>query len=260
MRNPKILLTTAFLLIGTARAVAATDDLTVVSKLTNNGKPAGTETNYLSSDHVRMGKDEGTSTIVDLKSGTMTTLDGKKKTYYSVTKQDLEQMQAKMQEKMNDPQTKKAMAAMQSMAGAMSFTPQVAKTGVTRKIAGFNCEEWSIAMSPMMTTKECVTTELTYPVRAFDGYKEFAKGMQSMMSGFGPIAKSGAELAEKLKSMKGFPVATSSAIDVMGMKQTTESEVIEVRHSEIPASVWEIPAGYTKIENPMMKAFQSHTG
>jgi hypothetical protein len=259
MRNTKTLLVTAFLLIGTARAIAS-DDLTVVSKLTKNGKSAGTETNYMSSDHVRMGRDEGTSTIVDLKSGTMTTLDDKKKTYYSVTKQDLEQMQAKMQEKMNDPQTKKAMEAMQGMPGAMSFTPQVAKTGVKRKIAGFNCEEWSIAMSPMMTTKECVTTELTYPVRAFDGYKEFAKGMRNMMSGFGPIAKSGADLAEKLKSMKGFPVATSSAIDVMGMKQTTETEVIEVRHSEIPASVWEIPAGYTKIENPMMKAFQRHAG
>ena len=259
MRNMTMLLATVFLLIGTAHALAS-DDLTVVSKLTKNGKPAGTETNYMSSDHVRMAREEGTSTIVDLKSGTMTTLDDKKKTYYTVTKQDLEQMQAKMQERMNDPQTKKAMEAMQNMTGSMSFTPQVAKTGVTRKIAGFSCEEWSIAMTAMMTTKECVTSELKYPVRAFDGYKEFAKGMQSMMSGFGPIAKSGAELAEKLKSMKGFPVATSSAIDVMGMKQTTESEVIEVRHSEIPASVWQVPAGYTKIENPMMKAFQRHTG
>lgn len=260
MRSTTTLLTTTLLFIGTAGAAAASDDLTVVSKLTHNGKSAGTETNYMSADHVRMGRGEGTSTLVDLKSGVMTTLDDKKKTYYSVTKQDLEQMQAKMQEKMNDPQTKKAMEAMQSMTGAMTFTPQVTKTGVTRKIAGFTCEEWSIAMSAMMTTKECVTTELTYPVHAFDGYKEFTKGMQSMMSGFGPIAKSGAELAEKLKAMKGFPVATSSAIDVMGMKQTTESEVIEVRHSEIPASVWEVPAGYTKIENPMLKAFQRHGG
>ena len=39
-------------------------------------------------------------------------------------------------------------------------------------------------------------------------------------------------------------------------KSTSESEVIEVRKGSIPASAWEIPAGYTKIENPMLKAFE----
>ena len=84
--------------------------------------------------------------------------------------------------------------------------------------------------------------------------------MKKMMSGFGPMAKSGAELAEKMKAMKGYPVATSMKLDVMGQKTTSETEVIEVRKGPIPASAWEIPAGYTKIENPMLKAFEGHGG
>ncbi len=63
-------------------------------------------------------------------------------------------------------------------------------------------------------------------------------------------------LAEKLKQMKGFPLAQTTAIEMMGRKMTTESEVIEVRKGSIPAAAWEIPAGYTKTENPLSKAFE----
>jgi hypothetical protein len=159
---------------------------------------------------------------------------------------------------MNDPETKKAMEMMASMSAGMSTSFDVKKTGATRKIAGYGCEEWAITMGTISTIKECVTSDLQYPVHAWDVYKDFAESMKSVMSGFGPMAKSGAELAEKLKKMKGFPVATSTAIDVMGHKTTIESEVIEVRRGSIPASAWEIPAGYTKIENPMLKAFEGH--
>jgi hypothetical protein len=79
-----------------------------------------------------------------------------------------------------------------------------------------------------------------------------------MTTALGPMAKSGADLAQKLKNMKGYPVATTTVIDVMGNKTTTESEVVEVRRGSIPSSAWEIPIGYTKIENPMLKAMENH--
>ena len=255
MRFPVLTITALLLAAG---AAVASDDLTIVSKHTHDGKPAGTTTSYLASDHVRMAREGGNEMIVDLKTGVMTTLDGKKKTYYTVTKQDMEQLAAKMKERMNDPETKKAMEMMASMSAGMSTSFDVKKTGATRKIAGYSCEEWTITMGTLSKTKECVTSDLQYPVHAWDAYKDFAESMKGMMSSFGPMAKSGAELAEKLKAMKGFPVATSTLVDVMGNKSTTESEVIEVRKGSIPASAWEIPAGYTKIENPMLKAFEGH--
>src|ERR1700687_213265 len=109
MRFATLTLSALLVAAGTA---AASDDLTIVSKHTLNGKPAGTSTSYLTSDHVRMGSAEGHETMVDLKTGVMTTLDGKKKTYYSVTKQDMEELSAKMKERMNTPEMKKAMEAM----------------------------------------------------------------------------------------------------------------------------------------------------
>ncbi len=245
-------------LLFVAAAARASDDLTIVSKHTLNGKPGGTTTSYLASDHVRMAREGGNETIVDLKTGVMTSLDGKKKTYFTVTKQDMEQLGARMKERMNTPEMKKAMEAMAGMSGSMAGSFDVRKTGETRKVAGYRCEEWTITMGTFSTIKECVTTDLQYPVHAFDTYKEFSEGMKNMMSAFGPMAKAGADLAEKLKGMKGYPVATATAVDVMGTRSTTESEVTEVRKGPIPASAWEIPAGYTKIENPMLKAFETH--
>ena len=250
-------LTLASLLLA-AGVAAASDDLTIVSKNTQDGKPTGTSTSYLAGDHVRMGEGGGNETIVDLKTGVMTKLDDRKKTYYTVTKQDMEQMAAKMKERMNDPETKKAMEMMGKMSEGMATSIDVKKTGVTRNVAGFRCEEWAIVMGAMSTIKECVTSELQYPVHAFDAYKDIAESMKSAMSGFGPMAKSGAELAEKMKAIKGYPVATSTVLDIMGHKMTTQNEVTEVRRGSIPASAWEIPAGYTKIENPMLKAFEDH--
>ncbi|GAC1462497.1 MAG: hypothetical protein PVSMB1_13130 [Gemmatimonadaceae bacterium] len=252
MRFATLTLSALLVAAGTA---AASDDLTIVSKRTLNGKPGGTSTSYLASDHVRMAED-AVDLIIDLRTGVMTTLDDAEKTYYTTTKQDMEQFAAKMQEKMNDPEMKKGMEMMGKMSQGMAASIDVKKTGETRTVAGFRCDEWVITMNTFTTMKECVTSELQYPASAFEAYKDYSERMKKMMSGFGAMAKSGAELAEKMKAMKGYPVATSMKMDVMGQKTTSETEVIEVRKGSIPASAWEIPAGYTKIENPMLKPFE----
>jgi hypothetical protein len=54
--------------------------------------------------------------------------------------------------------------------------------------------------------------------------------------------------------IKGFPVASSSTVDVGTLKITSSSKVTEERHTAIPESTWEAPAGFAKVENPMMRA------
>jgi hypothetical protein len=243
---------------GAGPAVAAADDLTIVSKNTRDGRPAGTSTSYLASDHVRIARDTGNETIVDLRTGIMTTLDGKKKTYFTVTKQDLADFGAKLKARMNTPEMKNAMNAMSGMSDSMASSFDVKRTGASRNVAGFHCEEWTVTMGPMSTLSECVTTDLQYPAHAFEAYKEFSENMRSTMGSFGPSAKASGDLAQKLKLMKGYPVASAMTIDIMGTKSKTEGEVVEIRRGSILPSVWEVPAGYTKIENPMLKSLESH--
>jgi hypothetical protein len=255
MRFSTLTLTT---LVFAAGVAAASDDLTVVSKVTSDGKTWKTSTSYLAAEHIRMARGDEHESLVDLKTGTMTELDTKKKTYYTITKKDLEELSAKMQEEMNTPEAKQAMEAMQGMGASMAASVEVKKTGAARKIAGYGCEEWVITMGTFSTTKECITSELKYPENAWAAYQDFSESMRKSMGAFGPMAKMGAEMAEKMKQMKGFPVATSMVMEIMGNKITSESEVTEVRTGSIPASVWEVPAGYTKTENPMAKSFEKH--
>ena len=242
--------------LGTAGYSCAAEDLTVVSNVTTNGKPGGIETNYISGDHIRHSQSQGTDVIIDLKTGTMTNINEKKRNYFVMTKQDMEAAQAKMAERMSDPKMKQAMAMIQGLGSSMASSTEVKKTGVTRKVAGYSCEEWLISMGGMMSMTECVTNDLKYPVQSWAAMADFNESMRKMMSGFGPSAKAGADYAEKMKSIKGFPVATSSTVDAGVMKMTTSSEVSEVRHDAIPAATWQVPKGFTQVENPMLKSLQ----
>lgn len=172
--------------------------------------------------------------IIDLKSGTMTNIDGKKKTYFIMTRQDMEGMQAAMAARMNDPKMKQAMAMMKGMTSSMASNTEVKKTGVTRKVAGYACEEWLIDMGGMVSMTECVTNDLKYPVQSWAALAEFQESMRKSMS-FGPSAKSGADYAEKMKSIKGFPVASTSTVDAGITKITTATEVTNVSRTPIPA-------------------------
>ncbi len=246
-------------LLGAACAASASDDLTVVYKNTQNGKPADSTTYYMSNDHTRMDMGAGHAMIMDAKTGTMTRLDSKEKTYYTTTKADLDAYAAKMVEKMNDPEVKKGMAMMSGMAKAMAeYDVVVQKTGQTREVAGFPCEEWLIKENEFTTTKECVTTKVQYPAHAHDAFKGYGDSMRKAMSPMvGSATKGMKDREEKMKVIKGFPVATSTVSEIMGTKTTHENEVTEIRHSSIPASTWEVPAGYARVENPMMKAFEN---
>ena len=84
-----------------AGVALSADDLTIIAKRTSGGGPPTTVTSYVSSDHVRMSPADGQDMILDFKAGTMTSIDARKKQYFVVTRQDMEQLNAKMQQQLN---------------------------------------------------------------------------------------------------------------------------------------------------------------
>ena len=51
--------------------------------------------------------------------------------------------------------------------------------------------------------------------------------------------------------MKGYPLLTRVTGVIMGKKIVVGTEVTAIRQGSIPSSAWAIPAGYTKVANPM---------
>jgi hypothetical protein len=243
---------------------AAADDLTIVSKMTRDGGEATTATSYLSSDHARMVQPDGQEAILDLKTGSITVIDGRKREYFVVTRQDMDQMKAKMQQTMNSPEMQRAQEQMknlppevqkrmQGMMGAVAGSFDVKKTGTSRKVAGYNCDNWAITLGQFSKTEQCVTTEIPVPVQTWDAYRDFAESMRNMMASMGPMAKGMADMAEKMKQMRGFPLATTTTSSFMGRSVNTSSEVVEIKKGSIPASAWDPPAGYKRVDNPMLR-------
>jgi len=181
-----------------------------------------------------------------------------------VTRKDMETMAATMQEQMNSPEMKKAQAQMKNlppdaqktMESAMAgmFAVDVKKSGTSRTIAGYKCENWNVTIGQFSKSEQCLTNELKFPVQAWDMYRSYADSMKSMMAAFGPMARSMTTMQEQLKKLKGFPLANTTTTSVMGRRSVSTSEVTSIKKGAIPASAWEIPAGYEKVDNPMMKA------
>jgi hypothetical protein len=255
---------------------AAAEDLTFTAKVTKDGAPAGTSTTYISADHARFSQSQGQEAILDLTTGNTTVINGAKKEYFVITPQDWDTLSARMKDAMNSPEMQKAQQQMKEaqekmknlppdvqkkmqammnggMMGAAAADVEVKKLGTSRKIAGYSCDDWTWSYGQMTKTDQCLTSQLPVPTQALERFREYSLKMMSMMQAMGPMAKGAAQFQEKMRDMKGIPLSSTTTVNVMGHNSTTTTEVTEVKKGPIPASTWQPPAGYTKVDNPMLK-------
>ena len=241
-----------------ASIAAASDGVTITSKVTKDGATT-TATSYITEDHARWSTPDGV-VIMDPKAGTMTIVNDAKKTYSVITKQDIDAAEAKIKEQMNSPEMQRAQEAMKNMPpeqrarmeGMMSmFTVDVQKTGTSRKVAGYNCEDYTVKIGQISTTEECVSSEVKFPLQTWEMFKSWSDSMKNMMAAMGPMAKGLGNMQEQMKKIKGFPLASKTTTNVMGHSSSSSTEVSDIKNGPIPASAWDIPAGYTKTDSPM---------
>lgn len=152
---------------------------------------------------------------------------------------------------MVDPDKKEVMTMsldMMNAAGAMlkqmnqNAQFNVKNTGTTRTINGFKCTDYVVSMTGGMSmdSKQCVTTDVDYT--DFEAFRPYAEGMMKMFAG--------EEGAKKLPP--GISVVTETNMNMMGQKVTSRTELQSIKKEEIPASAFEIPAGFKTKEMPGM--------
>jgi len=263
---------TRLLLAATACAIAlaaasapgaAAEDLTLVFKSTGK-QAASTATSYYSTEKMRTGDAEN-ETIVEYGPAKIISIDHKKKEYSEITLAEMEaamkQAAAKMEEA--NAQMQKQMEAMppamrekmQQMMGGAAGAVTVTKGG-TRQIAGYSCQDYTIAMGETMTTKLCATTALTFPAPAVD-YKKFASFATSAGAmANNPMFKGMSKMADELKKIEGITIAESTSFKMMGRSMDSSKEAVEIKKGPIPASAFDVAAiakGYKLVPNPITK-------
>jgi hypothetical protein len=242
-----------------AAAVPASADLTVVSKLSADGKTQ-TAISYLTADKARIVQPGGHEVIFDAARSEITLIDNNKKQYFVMMKQEMEDAAARMQQqkkhadaKMEDamkkvpPEMREKMKSMIDVGGMMASAVEVQKATGGRQIAGYKCENWILTIGEMFKTEECLSTDVPYPTEAWQSFRSLQTILQSM----GPAMSSASALREKTKELKGFPLASTTTANVLGNTHTTSSEVQEIKQGAIAANVFDLPAGYKKVESPL---------
>jgi hypothetical protein len=246
---------------------AGAEDLTIVSKSVHDQNPPQITTSYIASDRMRMVTPEGSEILAEPAAGKFTMIDNKKKEYYVVTKQDMEAMYQEMaarmkeaepkmreaQEKMKSlpPEMQQKMAAL--MGGGFAAQINVAKGPGSRTIAGYKCDNWTVSIGTLSKTEECLTQDVPFPPQIWESYQDFANSMKTAMSAMGPMGQSMAQLQEKMKDLKGLPLASSTTLSVMGKTTVNSQEVTDIKKGPVPASAWVIPADYKLVESPMAR-------
>lgn len=235
-------------------------DLTLVFKETTS-KGSDTSTQYFTKDRMRHNQGDH-DVIVEYATGKITNIDHKKKEYTEINLADMEaQMKAASAEmdKAN-AQMKQQMESMppamrekmEKMMGGVAAAITVTKGGA-RKVAGYDCQEYTVAMGQGMKTDSCNTTAIKFPVPDLE-LKRFS-AMGGAMAGMAnnPMFKGAAQMAEKMKEVQGFPLASTTTMAIMGKSTTTSREAVEVKQGPVDGSVFALPAGYKKVDPPAMK-------
>lgn len=238
MMNTPRRIVPALLLAFAVPVLAMAEDLTLVSKVTSGKGLTNTSTQYLSATKIRTG-DGDMDTIMDFASGKIVMVNVKKKEYSETS---LEEMRAAMQ-KLEASMAGNPM--MEKMMGAVGDVT-VQKGTAPRKIAGYDTEHYILTMGENFREEIWSAPGLLPPMQYFDA-------RNAMYVAMGPMGKRFQRIGEEMRKIKGFPLATTTNVKMMMVKQQTSTEVTEVRKGPIPASAFEVPADYKRVEAPFQK-------
>jgi hypothetical protein len=234
MRTLHTALVMAALAAGLPRAAGA-EDLTIVSTVTTPRGTTRTQTQYLSPSRMRVSGDER-DTIVDLSSGKITILDNRRKEYSTSTLDELRTF---------TDQIDSAMAGRpifdRTVGATASVTVEKGPGG--RKVAGYDTEQYILAMGESMRMEVLMTTAIEPPARYFEARKVVYASM-------GPMARRFDLVYDEMKKIKGFPLATVLDYRMRVARRQVVTEATEVRKGPIPDSVFVAPSDYKKIESP----------
>jgi hypothetical protein len=235
------------------------EDLTIVYKTTGPGGP-GTSTTYYSSEKMRTG-DAERDTIIEYGTGRIVTIDHKKKEYSEFTAAEMEAamkaMQAKMQEANAQMQNMPPAVRekMEQMMGGGATAVTVTK-GATRKVAGYDCQDYDVKVGTLMTMDLCASTAVAPPAANVDPSKYASMVGPAAALASNPMFKGFAKLADEMKKIQGFTLAETAKMSMMGRSFDSSKEATEVKKGAVSASAFDVASiakGYKKVEHPMAK-------
>lgn len=223
----------------------ASRDLTMHETTTISGLPGAkttsmTSSNYFGRNALRRSAPGGLDTIIRIDDGKIISIDHNTKTYSETTVQEVNQVPEKTAEEEGENEQQKE--ALRKMMGHMLGSFKVTKVGPGEPIAGCRTEKYVI--SGMMEMEIWAAPDLQVP-----GFYYEALKLQAQPN---PIFDMG-KLYEEFEKIEGMTLKTVTTMKIMDTEVRTITEVTSIDKSPIPASVFELPAGYRLVPSDLVK-------
>jgi hypothetical protein len=217
--------------------------VTMTMTTTSNGKTS-TMTQYFSGNATKSMSTDGNDSIVRFDQEKLISIDNKQKTYTEMTFQQMQEMMDQVGQSMaglsDNPQ---AAAALKKMMGGGDSAPlAVTKQGPGEPVAGYATEKYLV--TGPMDMEIWAAPDLKVPVAYYDAVKIRipANPMFDMR-----------KMYDAFKQVNGWPVKYVMTMKMMGRSITTTTEATSIQKGAIPASTFEIPAGYKKVDLKLSK-------
>jgi hypothetical protein len=195
--------------------------------------------------------------IVDATAKKVIMLDSEKKTYHEMTEADAKQMKERMEgmraqmaeqlKNMPPEHRKQAEQAMNRMGGG---GPQIEvkyePLGTKKKVNGFACEMYKVQVGTFSTSESCIAPWSSSLITKAE-VDQFRKSFAEMEKAFGSL---GNMRAGDLSKAPGIPVEQTH-LGPDGKPDWTTT-LKSVSRGSVPASQFQVPAGFTKEEMPTM--------
>jgi hypothetical protein len=263
-----VLLTIAF-----AATTASAGTYIESSKTELGVKPApAPEVSKIWFDGGRMRTNDGTGTGAIFKDQKVYALDAERKTYSVVDKATMDRMGGQMAEARKQmeaqmanmpPERRAMMEQMMSQMGGgagaamkKAVKRDVTATGRTETVSGFKCAVWEVALDGVKDQEVCATSPGSLPggPEVLKTMREMGEMLKGLTEGLGSMARrTAADAWSDLAKINGVPILTR---DFEGGKATSETRLTAIRSESVPASMFEVPAGYKERKMPAMGASQ----
>ena len=198
-----------------------------------------------------------------LKNSVLYVIDDKKKTFMEMDKATMKKTADQagaalknMQEQLKNmpPEQRAQMEKMlgDKMPGMLSGKKdsyEAKDTGKSDSSEGRKCRVWNLLKNGVLHEELCVV-----PFASLPGKEDFEKTFKELAEAFEDLASAlpGADDSIKArKSLNGYPVRTRQ-FDGEGKSRGTETVVTKWTEESLPATTFDVPAGYKKKEMPRM--------
>jgi Domain of unknown function (DUF4412) len=167
------------------------------------------------------------------------------KSYFEMTEAGMKARRAEMDEKMKSlpPEQRQRIEQMLGKPGDKPPELKFEKTGVKKTVNGFSCEVYRVLEGAMPKEEDCLAPWGAGILQRSDfaGLRKFAEDMAKSMGA------TGRQMFEQFDKYPGFPVTRHPLEPGKGEDEQLKS----VKRGSIPASMFAVPAGFTKRDSPM---------